>query len=394
MVALRSPPVVPVPEPTPEAIRYYQSGLVLWLLASAWALAVPAAFVWWGWGPRLRRAAERVLRRSRPWWLIVVAVFTLWSLLEFVVDLPLDVYASYLRPHAYGLSHQTLAKWTGDTLKGLAIGLLVGAAGVWFPYWLLRRTPRRWWLWTGVAILPAAAFLTLVAPVLIDPLFNDFGPMKDRALEARILDLARRAGIQDARVFEVDKSVDTRTLNAYVTGLLGTHRIVLWDTLLQKLEPDEVLAVVGHEIGHSVLDHVPKGLAATAALSFAGLFWVDRLARALLRRFRARLGFDDLADPASLPLLVLCVALVGTLLTPVGLAISRYTERQADRYGLELTGDGRAAATSLVKMQRENLSFPRPARWVVLLRSSHPPLAERIEVANRFPNRKDGNMGR
>jgi Zn-dependent protease with chaperone function len=376
--------MVPVPEPTPEAVRYYQSGIVLWLVASLWALAVPAALAWWGWGLRQRRLAERVLGRASRRWLLPAAVFVSFAVVEFLLDLPLDFYASYMRQHAYGLSNQTLAKWSGDALKGLGVSIALGAGAVWFVYWLLRRTPRSWWLWTGLAAFPVTAGLTLLAPVVIDPLFNDFGPMRDQALEARVLDLAEKAGIGDARVFEVQKSVDTEAVNAYVTGLLGTHRIVLWDTLLRKLEPEETLAVVGHEIGHSVLHHVQKGMAATAAFTLLGLFLVDRLARALLRRFRRRAGVEDLADPASLPLLLFTIALVGALLLPAGLAISRAMEREADRYGLALTGDGHAAAMSFVDLQRENLGYPRPARWVVLLRSSHPPLAERIETANAY----------
>jgi Zn-dependent protease with chaperone function len=376
--------MVPIPEPTPDAIRYYHSGVALWLFASLWALAVPAALAFTGWGPRLRRAVEQLLGTSRRW-LLAIGVFVLWALLTFAIDLPLDYYASFVRQHAYGLSNQTFAKWAGDAAKALAIALVLGAGAVWFVYALLRRAPRNWWLWTACAAFPVSAFLTLLAPVLIDPLFNEFGPMRDRALEARVLELAERAGIEEARVFEVVKSVDTKTLNAYVTGLVGTHRIVLWDTLLEALDPPEVLAVVGHEIGHSVLRHVEKGLAATAAFSFLGLFLVDRLARALLRRFPRRLAVSELSDPASLPLLVFCVVVVSTLLLPPGLAISRHMERQADRYGLELVGDAHAAAMSFVEMQRENLSYPRPHRWVVWLRSSHPPLAERIEAANRYP---------
>ena len=376
--------MVPVPEPTPEAIRYYQSGIVLWLVASAWGLLVPGALAWWGWGPRLRGLAERGLGRlSRPW-LLPIAVFLLYGLIEFVLDLPLDYYASYVRQHAYGLSNQTLARWGAESAKALGVGLVLGAGAVWFPYWLLRRSPRWWWLWTGLAVFPVTACLTVLAPVLIDPLFNDFQPMRDKSLEERVLRLAARAGIGNAAVYEVDKSVDTEAVNAYVTGLFGTHRIVLWDTLLRKLEAEETLAVVGHEIGHSVLFHVQKGLAVTAAFSLAGLFLVDRLARALIRRHRRRFGVDDLADPASLPVLLFSMALVGALLLPAGLAVSRQMERAADRYGLELTGDGHAAATSFVKLQRENLGYPRPARWVVFLRSSHPSLAERIEMANAY----------
>src|SRR6202035_5193836 len=147
-----------------------------------------------------------------------------------------------------------------------------------------------------------AGFSALIAPVVIDPLFNEFGPMKDKRLEAKIDALAHRAGIEGGKIFVVDKSRDTKTVNAYVTGLFGTKRIVLWDTLLARLDEDEVLAVMGHEMGHYVLNHVAWGLSLASFVSLFLLFLVDRSGRSLIARFGPRFGFDKLSDVASVPL--------------------------------------------------------------------------------------------
>ncbi|MEN8161217.1 MAG: M48 family metalloprotease, partial [Myxococcota bacterium] len=215
-------------------------------------------------------------------------------------------------------------------------------------------------------------------------LYNDFGPMEDSALEAKILGLADRSGIEGGRVFEVNKSVDTKRVNAYVTGFLASKRIVLWDTLLARLDEDEVLFVMAHEMGHYVLDHVLIGLAVATVLSGLGLFVLQRVVPLVLRRWRARLGFERLADVASLPLLVLLIELGSFAILPVGLAVSRHIEHEADRFALELTRDGRAGATAFVELQRTNLSMPRPGPWFVSWRGSHPPLGDRIDFANAY----------
>src|SRR5438270_1809162 len=175
-------------------------------------------------------------------------------------------YAGFVREHAYGLSGQTAAKWWADALKGLAIAGLFGALTLWFPYLLMRRSPRRWWLYTGLAAIPLLVFVLFITPLWIEPLFNDFGPMKDKTLETRILALAGHAGIEGSRVYEVNKSVDTNTVNAYVTGFLNSKRIVLWDTILTRLDAPEVLFVMGHEMGHYVLGHTFQLIALGSAL--------------------------------------------------------------------------------------------------------------------------------
>jgi Zn-dependent protease with chaperone function len=241
---------VAVPEPSAKAISYYRSGNVLWAVATAWGLLIPAVFLWTGLSARIRTWARAI---GRKWFFVIAVYFVLFTLITFVIDLPLSYYAGFVREHAYGLSNQTFGKWFGDELKSLMVGLIVGVLVMWVPYLLLRKSPRRWWLYTGLLAIPFIVIVLLVQPVWIDPLFNTFGPMKDKTLETQILALADRAGISGGRVFEVAKSEDTKAVNAYVTGVGGTKRIVLWDTIIAALAPRELLVVMGHEMGHYVL---------------------------------------------------------------------------------------------------------------------------------------------
>jgi len=373
---------VPVPEPSETAMRYYHSGNVLWAVSNAWGLLVPAALLLTGFSARLQRTAETLV--GRRFFLLIAAYFVLFAAVTFLIDLPLAYYMSYVRPHAYGLSKQTLGKWAGDAAKGLLVGMLVGVLTLWIPYLLLERSPRRWWVYTGILSGPFFVLLMLVTPVWIDPLFNEFGPMKDKALEGRILALADRAGIEGGRVYEVRKSVDTETVGAYVAGALNTKRIVLWDTIVGKLDERELLFVMGHEMGHFVLGHTPLLIALFSGLVFLGLFVVQRSARSLIARHQRRFGFTELSDVASLPLILLLFNATFLGITPVALAVTRHYEREADRFGLEITRDNRAAATAFVKLQRENLGNPRPGLLYKLWRASHPTLGERIDFCNDY----------
>lgn len=382
---------VAVPEPSEKALRYAHGGNLLWAFDQIWGLLIPALFLFTGFSAKLRSAAARV---GRNWYFTIVLYFVLFLLITFVIGLPIAYYTGYVRPHAYGLSNQTLGKWAGDTLKGLMVGTVIGALFLWIPYWLVKKTPTRWWLWTSVIAIPIAAFFLLVAPVVIDPLFNKFGPMKDKALEGKILDLAGRAGIEGARVFEVDKSIDTNTVNAYVTGFGGSKRIVLWDTTIAKLAPDELLFVMGHEMGHYVLGHVVRSIFFFAALILVTLYAAYRLQGGLIRRFSQRFGFSELADIASLPLVMLLIGVLSFVVTPVAAGYSRWQEHEADRFGLEITRNNHAAASAFVKLQQENLSVPRRALLYKLWRADHPLLGERIDFCNAYRPWESGQPGR
>jgi Zn-dependent protease with chaperone function len=372
---------VAVAEPSAETLRYYRSGNVLWLVTTLWGVFVPAAILFSGFSARLRDWAQLVGRH----WFFTIAVYVLVYLaLLYLLDLPLNWYQDYVRAHAYGLSNQTLGQWFGDSLKALAVTMVVAASVLWVPYRLLRRSPRRWWLWTSFAAVPFMILMLLVQPVLIAPLFDDFGPMQDKALEARILDLAARAGIDGGHVFEVNKSADTDAVNAYVGGLLGTQRIVLWDTLLARLAPEQVLVVMGHEMGHYVLGHVWGLLGLLCALVLATLYAVHRSLGVLIARFGHRFGFTEPSDIASLPLLVLLFSAFFLLAQPIALAYGRHIEREADRFALEITRDNRSMATAFTIQQHQNLVHPRPGPLYMLSRARHPAIAERVEFANTY----------
>ncbi|HVU52281.1 MAG TPA: M48 family metallopeptidase [Polyangia bacterium] len=373
---------VTVPEASALALRYYRSGNVIWAVEQALGVALPALLLFTGWSARVRTFASNVARGH--FYPTLVLYMALLASIVFVVQLPLTVYVGYVREHAYGLSAQRFSKFAADELKGLLVGLVVGALVIWVPYLLLGRSPARWWLWTGALALPFFILVLLVTPVYIAPLFNKFGPMKDKALEAQVLAVASQAGVEGARVFEVNKSVDTEKVNAYVTGVGKTKRIVLWDTLLARLTPAETRFVVGHELGHYVLGHVWVNIFVSWGLTLLGLFAAHRASGLLLARFGGRFGFTALADPASLPLLMLLLSLFSFIISPAALALSRHHERQADRFGLDLTHDNHAAATAFVALQRQNLAVPRPGLLYKIFRASHPPIGERVDFINAY----------
>jgi STE24 endopeptidase len=372
---------VVVPEPSEEAMRFYRSGNVLWLVNRAWTLLIPALILLTGFSARLRDWATRVGRKR---WRSTMVFLLAYLGLTFVIDLPLSYYGGFVRPHAYGLSSQTFGKWMTDELIGLA--LLAALALVVVPGTLafIRKSPQRWWIWTSMAAIPFAFLLLMLAPVFISPLFNDFGPMKDPTLEVEILALAERAGIEGSRVFEVEKSVDTNTVNAYVTGFASTKRIVLWDTIIAKLSREQLLVVMGHEMGHYVLGHVRNSMLALAVFIPVTLFAFHVIATRLIARYSGRFGFTSLDDAAALPLFLVLIGVFGLIAAPASNAWSRHQEHESDRFALEITHDNRACAEAFARLQLSNLGNPRPGKLFVLWRASHPPLGERIDFCNAY----------
>jgi len=373
--------VVAVPEPTEEAMRYYTSGCVLWWVNTVWGILIPLLFLFTGFSARIRNWARSI---GRTWFFVIGVYFVVYALLNFVIDFPLSYYQGFLRQHEYEQSNQVFSKWFGDALKSLLVGLVVGLVVLWVPYLLLRKSPKRWWLYTGMAAVPFMIVMMLAAPLWIDPLFNDFGPMQDKALETKILALAERSGIEGGRVYEVNKSVDTEAVNAYVTGFMGSKRIVLWDTTIAKLQEDELLFVMAHEMGHFVLGHIATGIAFFSIVILVVLYIIHRTAGLVIERFKGRFGFDELSDIASLPLIIGMVNVLSLVITPVVLTYTRHIEHESDRFGLEITHDNNGAARAFVVLQAENLGNPRPGLLYKIWRSSHPTLGDRIDFCNEY----------
>ena len=373
--------LVAVPEASDKAMSYYYTRNVLWAIGLAWGLFVPALFLFTGWSARIRDVARRV---SSKWPVTAFVYLAIFTLLTAAFSLPLSFYEEFVVEHQFGLSNQTLAKWLTDTVIGIVIGILIGYLVLLGIYRLLRASPERWWFYMGLIFVPFVCLVVFVTPIWIDPLFNKFGPMKDKALEAKILALADKAGIEGSRVYEVAKSEDTKKISAYVNGFMDTKRIVLWDTILKRMNEDEILFVMGHEMGHYVMGHVWKAIGLVCALIMLALYAAHRLSRGLIARYGARFRFDRLDDVASWPLINLVATVVFLAAAPAFNAFVRYNEHEADRFGLEITRNNDAAAMAFVKLQSDNLANPRPNSILHLLRGDHPTLAERIEFSNSY----------
>lgn len=372
---------VPVPEPTPEAISYYESGNVLWVIQFAWSLFVPALLLYTGFSIKLRNFCNR--RASK--WLWQTGLFAiLFFLVVALINLPIDFYSDYLRPHSYGMSNKTLGRWFQHFLIGTAIGLILGTIIFWIFYGIIKKSPKRWWLYFGLLTFPLGVFLVIIQPIWIAPLFNKFEPMKDSELKQKIVQLAERAGIGESRIYVVDMSEDTKAMNAYVTGIGATKRIVLWDTTIKGLDEDEILFVVGHEIGHYVLHHLWYGLLVNTLLSILTLYITYLLSLWMMKHLPHRLQFGEMRDIASFPLLLLCFTFISTLLSPLMNLYSQSIEHDADTYGLEITHLNHAAATGFVKLQYNNLGYPWPGEFYMLFRTGHPSIGARITFFNKY----------
>ena len=367
------PPVV-----TPQMKRYSEIGYALYFGGTVYGLLALWAVLASGLSARLRRWVQP-LRFS---FVRLLAYYTLLTLALVLLQAPLTFYSGYVLPHTYGLSSESFGGWLGEHFKGIGLGIVTTVPVLWLLFQLIRRFPRRWALWFWAALIPIIAFGIFASPLLVDPLFNKFTPLPPSPLRTRIEALAAKAGIPDAPIYVEDKSKQTHETNAYVTGIGSSARIVLWDTILPPRMPqDQVLAIVGHEMGHYVLKHLYWGFLMTVLGLLLVLPLAQRFAEWLLRRFGPRWQISSLTDYAAAPALLLTLSLFGFLLAPITNGISREIEHQADAYGLQITGNGPAMARAFVSLSEQNLSDPNPPPFIKFWLFTHPPLQERIDFA-------------
>jgi STE24 endopeptidase len=362
-------------EVTEEMIRHSRILDALYFGGFVYGVAVLLILLRSGMSSRLRDAALRVTRQPFLMSILYVALFVI---VTAIMQFPLSLYAGFIRPHQFNLSNESFSAWLLDELKALGVGVVLSCIAGSFALFAIRRF-RRWWLMVWLGTIPVTIALVIIAPVFIDPLFNKFEPLKDQVLKGRLLDMAGRAGIEGGRVYQVDKSKQTKTLNAYVTGIGPTKRIVMWDTLLNKMTRDEVVTVMGHEMGHYVLRHVWKGTAASIALAFGILFVAQRLFERGVARWGPRWKVTGHDDVAALPWLLVIVSVISFLLSPVINGYSRHIEHEADVFGLELTHLNEPMATAFIKLAETSKTNPRPHPFIEFWRYSHPSIANRVD---------------
>jgi Zn-dependent protease with chaperone function len=358
---------------TPEMIRHSRINDALYFVANAWAAGMMLLLLFTPATKNMRDAAKRLTKHP---YLVAMITIALFICALAILAFPLAYYADFHVPHQFDLTDQTFGAWMVDMLKGLAVNLVI-VAPIGAVALIVMQRVRRWWfpLWLGS--IPVILVSALLQPVVLDPLFNDYRPLKDEVLRQKLLTLASRAGIEGGRVYEVDKSKQTRTMNAYVNGIGRTARIVLWDTLLAKMDHDEILSVMGHEMGHYVRNDVWKGI----AFSFGVTLFVFFTGQKIVDRGLGRFGFTSAGDPAALPWVLLVLGGIAFLTTPLAAAYSRHLEHQADQFSLELTHLNEPMATAFRKLAEDSKSDPSPNPLIEYWCYSHPPIARRIPFA-------------
>lgn len=367
-----------LPPAATRAQRYSHIRYALYFFGTAYGFLTLWGILASGLSAKMRTWAERRTRRKFGALAIYYAVLT--GVLTAIYA-PLTFYSGWWLAHAYGLSGQSVASWLGDVAKGKGLSYVTTVPALGLLLWLIRRSPRRWPLWFWAALVPFIAVGIFLSPLVEDPLFNKVTPLPPGSLRTRLETLAAKAGVPDAPIFVVNKSKQTRTTNAYVTGLGGSARIVLWDTTLQQFSNDETASIVAHELGHYALRHVQRGFAETVLILLLVLPVAGKFAQWLVARFGARWGLRGLDDLAAIPVLLLTFSLFSFFSAPLENGLSRQIEHEADVYGLGLDGDGLAAARVYVHFAAHDLSDPDPPPLIRFWLFSHPPLRERFDEA-------------
>lgn len=372
-----------------KAKALYETNTVLYLFGMVFDIVVLWIVLKLRVAPALRNFAEGAAKNRLVQTLIFVPLLTL---LIAAISLPIDIYHHHISL-TYGLSVQGWASWMWDWCKGEAIMLVVTVPAVFGLFAVIRRSPLRWWFYFWLIALPFLVLLVFVAPVILDPMFNQFEPLEKTwpQLVGQIERVVHRAGLEipPDRMFEMKASEKVTTYNAYVTGIGATKRVVVWDNTARDMSIPETLFVFGHEMGHYVLNHVYQGLVFGALLMLAGFWLGRRMVMAMLARWGAKLGIRGIGDLAALPVFMLTLSLLTFTGEPVGNAFSRHIEHQADIYGLEVThglfpDSDQVAAASFEKLGQKSYDYPTPNRLLVFWAYSHPPIADRVQFALHY----------
>ncbi len=362
---------------SPEVRRYNR--IQRWL--SAADFVVGAAFLvgllvtgWTGW---LRDIA---LRRGFQNYTLAVFIYLFFLLLiSKALGFGLDYYGFRLE-RKVELSTQKLRSWLWDEVKGFLVGLLLAGIVVELLYFMIRESPQHWWIITWALFLGLFIVMARFAPVVLFPIFYKFEPLENEDLRRRLVLLSEHAGTRVRGVYRWKLSEKSRKANAALTGLGATRRIILADTLLDNYDPDEIEAVLAHELGHHVHRHILKSIFVQAGVTLLG-FWV---ANFVLHYAVDHHMFEELSDFANLPLLALTATAISVVLMPALNAYSRFNERQADRYAFESIASVDPFISSMNKLAQQNLAERTPSKWMEALFHSHPSISKRVAAAEAW----------
>jgi STE24 endopeptidase len=377
------------PDKLAKSKALYELRGKLRIIDTVWSLLVLLALLALGIAAKYRDWAEQVSKYRFVQALIFVPLLLLTLT---VFGLPLDAYQQHIS-RQYGLSVQGWGSWFGDVAKGVLVSIIFFTLIAWIISTLIRKSPRRWWLYSWMIVMVLVVFVVFISPIVIDPLFNKFEPL-DRTnpeLVTAIQQVTKRGGmdIPRDRMFLMKASEKVTTLNAYVTGFGPSKRVVVWDTTIKNATTPETLFVFGHEMGHYVLNHIRIGLGAAAVGLFIGFYLLYRISNWVFPRFQQRWRMREPWDWAALVMLLLIFSIMSELAAPIGNGFSRQLEHNADIYGLEVThginpNPQESAAHAFQVLGELSLSYPYPNRFVVFWYADHPPICDRVPFAHTY----------
>jgi Zn-dependent protease with chaperone function len=355
-----------------------------------WGILVLFLILQLGVAARMRNFAVNI---SKNRWAQGFTFFFLFLLLTTLLSLPLEMYGQHVRT-AYGLSVQHWGSWFGDQGKSFALAFAFGGLGVMLLFFLIRKFPRRWWLWLWFPTMAFALLAIFASPYIIDPLFNKFEPLSQTNPELvkqleRVVAKGKGIDIPPERMFLMKASDKVTTLNAYVTGFGSSKRVVVWDTSIAKGTPDEILFIFGHEMGHYVLGHIVKGILFAFVFILVSFFLGFHFFQFLLRRCGKRWGIAGQDDWAALVVFVLVLSVISFLGDPIDNSFSRAQEHAADVFGQEvihgIVANPQATGQAAFQLLGDNsLVDPNPSPFVEFWTGSHPPIWFRAAFAKHY----------
>lgn len=377
------------PEKLKSAVELFHIRTVTHLLGEAWGILQLVLLLAIGAVARMRNFAINVAKNR--WAQCFIFVFLL-LLATTLLNAPLTIYRHHVGL-VYGLSVQSWSSWLWDQTKSFLLSWFIGGLLVMLLFWIIRKSPNRWWFWFWIPTMAAVLFGVFISPILVDPLFNKFEPLQQSnpALVEQLEKVVARSGVTlpPERMFYMHASQKVTSLNAYVTGFGPSKRLVLWDTTIAQSTPDELSAVFGHELGHYALHHIARGLVFTAVLLFAGFYLGQRLSQRALRRYGSRWRIGSQSDWAYLVVLMLVLNILSFFSEPIENAFSRSIEHAADVYGQEaihgIVADPQTTTQqSFQRLGEASLDDPHPHPLVEFWTSSHPSTSDRAAFAAAY----------
>ena len=377
------------PDKLAKSTALYNLRFKLRIFDTVYGLLVLLGLLYFGIAAKFRDIAESVSRFRFVQALVFVLLLLITTTL---LELPLDAYQQSIS-RQYGLSVQEWGSWLGDVAKGGLVGIIFFTLVAWIISTLIRKSPRRWWLYSWMIVFALVIFVIFIQPTVIDPMFNKFEPLdkSNPQLVDAIQKVTQRGGldIPRDRMFLMKASEKVTTLNAYVTGFGPSKRVVVWDTTIDKASTPETLFVFGHEMGHYVLDHIVIGMIAAGIGLFIGFYLLYRVANWAFPRYQQRWRMREQSDWAALVMLLLAFSIMGIFAQPIGATFSRQLEHNADIYGLEVThginGNSQESAAHAFQVLGElSLSYPYPSEFAVFWYADHPPIRDRVPFAHNY----------